>query len=157
MKTGFWWGATWPKPGRNMSAGFIGRAGAIDAYKSGLLSEARKHPRTVYRYREAGAQRGTIASTKVRHGNGLGSQKEPNDDDDVDDDDDDRVSRRTEPIFYRQRVVRRKVRDSEDDYAVRNIRKRKQSGCVWDVRQKSRLLLTEGGAEQQGESVGSTW
>lgn len=118
MKTGFWRGATWPKPGRNMSAGFIGRAGAIDAFESGLLSEARKHPRTVYQYREAGAQRGTIASTKVRHGNGLGSQKEPND---GGDDDDDRVSRRTELMFYRQRVVRRKVRDSEDDYAVRTL------------------------------------
>jgi hypothetical protein len=74
-----------------MSAGFIGRAGAIDAFESGLLSEARKHPRTVYQYRGAGAQRGTIASTKVRHGNGLGPQKVPNDDGD---DDDDRVTRK---------------------------------------------------------------
>lgn len=138
MKTGFWRGATWPKPGRNMSAGFIGRAGAIDAYKSGFLSEARKHPRTMYRYREAGAQRGTIASTKVQHGNGLGSQKEPNDDGD---DDDDRVSRGTELIFYQQHVVRRKVRDSEDEYAVRNIGKRKQSGCVWGCTSKEQAPI----------------
>jgi hypothetical protein len=111
----------------------------------------------VYRYREAGAQRGTIASTNVRHGNGLGPQKEPDDDDDDDDgdddDDDDQVSRRTELIFYQQRVVRRKVRDSKDEYAVRNIRKRKQSGCVWGCTSKEQAPIDG----RRGRSVGSTW